>query len=92
MTIQETIQKAIDGGWKKEFVVEPMDTPQANFAKAMIDPLFWQALGKAMGWKDSDECGSCKCPVTQEAWYYHWHRFVDHLAKDRSIESFFEQL
>ena len=93
MTIEQTIKKAIEGGWKKEFVVEPMDTPQANFAKAMIDPLFWQALGKAMGWTGTTyiQMGT-KINELSPDWKYQWHCFIDHLAEGKSIESYFEEL
>jgi len=58
MTIQETIEKAIDGGWNPEghrFTSESYDGI-AGFggwqyrASIFLDPLFWQSLGKAMEW------------------------------------------
>lgn len=66
---------------------------EAGFEIILLDPLFWQALGKAMGWyswvhghvTDSmsyhPECGQC-----------HWHRFIDHLAEGKPTESFFADL
>jgi hypothetical protein len=68
---------------------------------------FWIGLGKAMGWVhvrctkcnvDVRPWGECECdeeevmPKLQEAWLYHWHRFIDHLAEGKDTESFFEQL
>lgn len=100
MTIQDAISKAVEGGWKKESVVEPMDTQRANFAKAMIDPLFWQALGKSMGWEDKPNERKAFWKVQQEGnvktemseWKNQWHNFIDHLAEGKSIEEYFANL
>lgn len=49
MTIQEAIQKANEGGWKT--TLEPYRSLSEAIALALLDPLFWQALGKSMGWE-----------------------------------------
>lgn len=68
-------------------------------------PLFWQALGKAMGWKEihDSRCNGdgkysktgvkdrCSC-VPKQQWFYQWHRFIDHLASGGDAESFFTNL
>jgi hypothetical protein len=70
MTIPETIQKAIDGGYKccdrtitaRGGVVYHI---MANLHENLLDPLFWQSLGKAMRWdygKCCKECGSNSIP------------------------------
>jgi hypothetical protein len=41
------------------------------------DPTFWKALGKARSWQDTG------------AWLFHWHRFIDHIAFGKDVESFF---
>lgn len=56
----------------------------------LLDPAFWQALGKARRW-DEHRCivnnGLCdKC------WSSHWHRLIDHLASGKEVESFFATL
>ena len=62
--MREAIQKAIEGGWESplcsceatesnpEAVCKNMGTnlPCCPDSEVLIDPLFWQALGKAMGW------------------------------------------
>ena len=53
----------------------------------LLDPLFWIALGKAEGWD-----GSTWTSQYQDGWLYHWHRFIDHIAEDKDIDSFFEEL
>lgn len=57
-----------------------------EMAVVFLDPTFWQALGKARGWrKDWPTEGS-------PDWLFHWHRFIDHLAEGKDAESFFESL
>lgn len=51
-----------------------------------LDPLFWQALGKARKW-DKIETNP-----KNVSWLEWWHRFIDHLAGGKDAESFFETL
>jgi hypothetical protein len=44
------------------------------------DPDFWKALSTARKWEDPN------------AWRFHWHRFIDHLADGKDAESFFATL
>jgi hypothetical protein len=44
------------------------------------DPDFWKALATARKWEDIN------------AWRFHWHRFIDHLADGKDAESFFASL
>jgi hypothetical protein len=48
-----------------------------SVAQILLDPKFWQALAKARGWGNFE-------------WLVQWHHFIDHLAAERSLESFFE--
>lgn len=92
MTIQQAIEKAIEGGWRpqnlyippkeKPFAViltdgetikyqihkdgeplTPIDNDYYSLHKALLDPLFWQSLGKAMGWDTSENNPTWLCPV-----------------------------
>lgn len=81
---------------------------QAYFPKVALDPLFWQALGKAEGWRSFyDEKGMPRIHTTQGwfpdtkdfgsgydemMWQAHWHRFIDHLAEGKDVDSFFKEL
>lgn len=58
-----------------------------------LDPAFWSALGKARGWLEaSDPCGrGPKCHECHEYMKY-WHRFIDHLAEGKDVETFFQAL
>lgn len=107
MTIQQTIEKSIEGGWSAYFpnVFRGELTTKAA-AEAMIrelpvegillDPSFWRALGKAMGWKESEWYpflpSHPHLGLNMPEWKWYWHRFIDHLADGKSIESYFEIL
>lgn len=54
----------------------------------LLDPAFWQALGKARGWKEYE--GGYE--DYSAGWVFHWHRLIDHLATGKDVESFFEKL
>lgn len=65
----------------------------------LLDPAFWQALGKARGWKPLGFCdveyylSDCApCVKNAAEWQYNWHRLIDHLASGKDVESFFETL
>lgn len=53
----------------------------------VLDPLFWQSLGKGLGWKPLGADGD-----GNDNWLYYWHRFIDHLASGKDIDSFFTNL
>lgn len=95
MTIKEAIEKAVSAGYKVPAFPKGM-VEEVYF----LDPLFWQSLGKSLGWKDP-KYGTCQCMQGESCefcnrgntmWEYHWHRFIDHLAEGKSIESFFEPI
>jgi hypothetical protein len=128
MTIEQTIQKAIEGGWKKlpahtefrsvrvtneeifltfdDLLVMESAVFTYSLGMSLLDPKFWEALGKSLGWKESSyqECTAKSFDydgnrrnleaVFREpnTWLYHWHRFIDHLASGDFPESYFESL
>ena len=98
MTIQEAITKAREGGWKPDhwseegetfFVSGGHETLKLNVYRVFLSPLFWQSLGKAMGWtgKAFYEDG-----MTLKTWKREWHHFIDKLADGGTAEQFFEEL
>ena len=89
MTIQEVITKAIEGGWNYKHAYFYCSLENECTDHAFNDPLFWQALGKKLGWRNSDQT-YVQPPDTN--WRIHWHRLIDHLASNRTIESFFRDL
>jgi hypothetical protein len=87
MTTQEALHAAIAGGWDfKKAEIGGVLTSQMAF----IDPLFWEALGKALGWD-----GLNKATLNQDgrlAWHQMWVTFIDHLAHGKTPEEFFQKL
>ena len=126
MTIQDTIKKAIEGGYDKDKTLAPKfdahTIDEQKYADILTDMYFrdsilpkilldleaWKCLGKAMGWKkfsciacyssagwDFDECVGCRGRreiFETETWKVKWHESIAHLAKGKSIESYFEEL
>lgn len=120
MTIQQAIEKAIEGGWSiqqsyytrhvsftklvsvnKLWVVVELDwitenelgqdvpaTSSHQTSLVLLDPLFWQALGKSLWLSDEENSYD---PNHQE-WLVQWHNMIDHLAEGNTIEEFFSKL
>lgn len=82
--MENAIKRAIEGGWNGH------PSWMKNWERAVLDPTFWQALGKAEGWKKlhyEDMEGNY-----DECWQCHWHSFIDHLASGKDADSFFKAL
>jgi hypothetical protein len=62
-----------------------------SYDEFFLDPLFWQSLGKGLGWETSEnnELGS---ENGFEEWKFRWHCFIDALAEGRTVEAFFREL
>lgn len=116
--MKNAIKLAIEGGWNPEKYrqiwqynpnnrVGVTDSYRAGLTHWDItsDPLFWQALGKTMGWgkriiierqdietKDGRVVRSDTDAEMVPEWKFYWHRFIDHLAEGKDAESFFNQL
>jgi len=66
MTIQEAIQLAVDGGYHTAHgrylpasdIGKQVSNDDGFLQKCLLDPLFWQALGRGIGW-DADLCPTC---------------------------------
>lgn len=108
MTIKQFIEKAREGGcegipinWNDAHIRE------GHIARTLLNPLAWQAVGKAEGGKwsrqengydfSSQQWGACEIPH----WKYQMHRMIDHLAEasqkpdynqTKAIEQFLETL
>jgi hypothetical protein len=69
MTIQDAIQKSIEGGWKKGQELHSIQAKiwfkrdyhglnlkrGVSFSEALLDPSFWVSLGKSLGWDDPNK-------------------------------------
>ncbi|MBZ5699515.1 MAG: hypothetical protein LAN18_13320 [Acidobacteriia bacterium] len=106
MTIERVIEKAVqDGGYEdfSKFYQGVPRWPEGLF----LDHLFWQSLGKAMGWaneetqysphargvhaNDPSDGEPCFCDEPKDYLNY-WHRFIDCLVSGKRAEEFFETL
>jgi hypothetical protein len=64
----------------------------------VLDPSFWQALGKAMGWsgkvdmKFINAFGNTIVFTDLPRWEMHWHKFIHHIAEGKDADSFFQEL
>lgn len=97
MKIQEAIRIATHAGYTGE---------KLYTCAVLLNPLFWEHLGKALGWKKEiliyysgyakDDEGNTDGRLEEAyripEWHFYWHCFIDHLAEGKSMESFFEQI
>jgi Uri superfamily endonuclease len=92
MKINQIIEKAIEGGYAQEVgkrvIKEGSKDENSDIYFILLDPLFWQSLGKALGWGIEKDDVQWHLP---EKWKQEWHWFIDHLIEGKSIESFFEE-
>lgn len=118
---EQAISMAYDNGYKRPMIIHPLDfalavVPAKNLkdrskqkiwqAVIFLDPLFWQALGKGLGWGEKacmecgfngrfddyhGDCGICTGKA-YAGWQFHWHCFIDSLAEGKNPEGFFKEL
>jgi len=78
-----------------------------QWEEIMLDPIFWQSLGKAMGWQEcyyqyhykfnepypfNVKSKSMSHQPHYLLWQYYWHSLIDHLADGGTIEEYFKKL
>lgn len=106
--MEKAIKLAIEGGYES-FLAKAIvkgDLAGAYIDSILLDPLFWQSLGKSLGWGEKacidhgfsgyfdeyhNDCGSCMGKV-YKGWVYIWHKFILHLAYGKDADSFFKDL
>lgn len=86
MTIQQFLQKAIEGGWEPigyNFSNKPFSWKVQAVCKVkykerfFLDPKLWEAVGKTEGWEDKCKiCGENHFPKKIETKEYVMHRHV----------------
>jgi hypothetical protein len=84
MTIKQFIEKAIEGGWKPkqqaQFIIkwgrEEHELRAQIGDSAFLDPLAWEAVGRAQGNKEEMRCDKPKCDsrLCEYAGYWDWKR------------------
>jgi hypothetical protein len=90
MTIQEAIDKAIEGGYPKQRGEDLALHVQAEY---FLETTFWEALVRALGVEGDFEYihldrGEPRT-IRQPLWLYYWHHFNSHLVAGNTPESFF---
>lgn len=91
--MKDAVKLALAGGWVCTVCVEPEKNYHWYKSSILLDPLFWRALGKSLGWEEIEHTHMVtKKNVVTKMWLSYWHRFIDHLAEGKDAESFFEEL
>jgi hypothetical protein len=90
MTIQEAINKAIEGGYPQERIEDLALHVQAQY---FLESTFWEAFVRALGVEGDFEYihldrGEPR-KLRQLLWLYYWHRINSHLVAGNTPESFF---
>jgi hypothetical protein len=94
MTIQEAINKAIEGGYCSQERLANLSVPMQ--AQGFLKTAFWEALVPVLGVEGNFEYiqlnrGKPR-KIRQPMWLYYWHRFNSHLVAGHTPESFFATL
>lgn len=96
--INLALSKAIEGGYIvkfRDYYWSEIETDKKIYSNAIfLDPLFWQALGKSLGWKQKPIIHLYKGEESLDfyEWYIYWVKFIRHLASGKDAESFFTEL
>lgn len=88
--IRKALMQAVDGGYKAD-VSYLMKLPEYAKCQVWLDPLFWQALGKAERWSDRVPVYSGHRLVDAE-WKVMQHRLIYALQEGKSADDFFREL
>jgi hypothetical protein len=88
--MDEAIILAIEkGGYEKHRMFH-------SYADTTHDPLFWQALGKALGWDNKGYCNFGELQPCIHLPNYKWkdkaHQYFDLVLTDVDTEKFFKEL
>ena len=94
--MEKAIKRAQEAGWHYNLSAQNCD--QNSNDHTLLDPFFWQSLGKAERWEEplkiwhiTYKNSGSEITLTSR-WQNEWHNFIDHLAEGKDINSFFEEL
>jgi hypothetical protein len=90
MTTQEALTKATEVGYHMRSTdataKESRSSSRVGVQAMVLDPIFWFALGWALGWHEQQGGGY------DQWWREPWHRCVDCVAEGKTPDDFFETL
>lgn len=89
MTIQEAVKKAIDQGYKPPEPCEIEGIKVYHKGDTFLDPLFWQALVRAILKEKGKELNE---EIDNIVAYAKYQQFMDENWKGKTPETFFESL
>lgn len=61
--MEQAIRKAIEGGYNPNWNIHKIQEFPELYDKALLDPLFWQALGKAEWWNNIKAIDLARCEI-----------------------------
>jgi len=89
--MEKAIRFAVEGGFKlREIHLEETAWgAEMAYPHILLDPLFWQALGKQQGWIEGIDkyTGDSVCE-----WRSNVHSFIAHIMDGKDVDSFFNNL
>jgi hypothetical protein len=72
----------------------PLSSTTFSYDEFFLDPVFWQSLGKGLGWEETVEVEIADFPLTPALkatqWKVHLHHFIDAVAEGEPLKSFSE--
>lgn len=108
MIPKEAIDKAIEGGWSGFFArgytwngkgITDIDGDFWTYEEVALDPTFWQALGKALGWPEDWYIGESRFKDKVDGRLYrthcpkwHAHVFFELILAQEDTKTFWEEI
>ena len=90
---QDAIEQAYkEGGYDPNWNVKALRAFPELILRALTDPLFWQALGKARGWDGSTWGNGNKDVRYQDGWFYFSHQWFSNRMVGDEEAKFWESL
>ncbi len=95
--MNEAIKLAIEKGGYNNLTVSQMEHAKAGNLREefyVLDPLFWQALGKALGWEEQSFGYETSYGYWEgkPEWNYFAHMYFDLLLTGGDTEKFWKEL
>jgi hypothetical protein len=92
MTIQQFIEKAVEGGFHPHYIERPEIKHMVYYGHPypvyviLLDPLAWQAVGKVEEWDEH------YLPEDWGQYQHKMHDMIDALTEGKTVEQYLETL